>query len=422
MSRSIRKASRWQKIRKFFQDIHLWMGLTGGLVLIVVCFTGTVYVFNTELTEAAAPELYKVAYQGTEQRLPLDSLVGMAEAASGGRAAGIRVSDDPRRSLQVFIRKEGDKARSGQAWFVDPYRGTLLGGADQPNAMRDFMSAMFSLHRWLLLDKVDEPIITGLDNRKLGSYITGTATILFTIGCLTGLIIWFPPRVRNWRQGLKIKWRAGWKRVNHDLHNTLAFYSLLFLLLMGLTGPQWSFPWYREGMQKLLGVYREPAPREQSGRNPVAAMVEAREPKGERAPSGTKPPASLDEVLATMRTALPYTGEVHIGLQDRSLGTYTGTKTRTGFFAPAAGDKIVVGTDGKLRSLDRFRDKPFNERVAGSIKAIHVGSVYGGFTKILYFLACLVATSLPVTGTLIWVNKLKQRRRPLRVADARVAA
>ena len=58
-----------------------------------------------------------------------------------------------------------------------------------------------------------------------------------------------------------------------------------------------------------------------------------------------------------------------------------------------------------------FRNRPFNERVAGSIKALHTGSIYGIFTKLLYFFACLVATTLPVTGTIIWIDKLKKKKR-----------
>ena len=53
-----RNKSNWQKIRKLFNDLHLWLGLTSGLVVIAICFSGTVYVFNTELTERAAPHLY----------------------------------------------------------------------------------------------------------------------------------------------------------------------------------------------------------------------------------------------------------------------------------------------------------------------------------------------------------------------------
>ena len=87
------------------------------------------------------------------------------------------------------------------------------------------------------------------------------------------------------------------------------------------------------------------------------------------------------------------------------------TKTKTGFFAPAAGDRLVINRyTGAVEKTEIFRNKPFNERVAGSIKAIHVGNVYGTFTKLIYFIACLIATTLPITGTLIWLNKLKKRR------------
>ena len=88
------------------------------------------------------------------------------------------------------------------------------------------------------------------------------------------------------------------------------------------------------------------------------------------------------------------------------------TKTKLGFFAAAGGDRITMGPkNGKVVKLDIFKKKPFNERVAGSIKAIHVGNVYGTFTKILYFLACLIATSLPITGTMIWLNKMKKKTK-----------
>ncbi|HQY17633.1 MAG TPA: PepSY-associated TM helix domain-containing protein, partial [Ferruginibacter sp.] len=67
---------------------------------------------------------------------------------------------------------------------------------------------------------------------------------------------------------------------------------------------------------------------------------------------------------------------------------------------------------GNVLKKDIFKERSFNERIAGSIKAIHVGNVYGTFTKLIYFLACLIATTLPVTGTLIWLNKMKKKRKP----------
>ena len=74
MSNRSPEKTKWQKVRKFFNDIHLWLGLTSGLVVIAVCFSGTVYVFNTELTEKAAPHLYNVQPLAGKDRIPADSL------------------------------------------------------------------------------------------------------------------------------------------------------------------------------------------------------------------------------------------------------------------------------------------------------------------------------------------------------------
>ena len=257
-------------------------GAYSGLIVVAVCFSGTVYVFNTELTERGAPHLYKVTPVSGEERIPVDSLIKKIEAVSGGTISSITIPADLKRTYHFNIKKKGDDSRGGVAYMVNPYTGEIAGTSKDKNGTRDFMSTMFSLHRWLLLDKIEKPIIRGLPNKELGSMITGCATIIFTLGCITGLIIWFPQKIRNWRQGLSVKWKAGWKRVNHDLHNSLAFYALFFLLLMGFTGPQWSFEWYRTGLQKTLGTYKpKDAPKEktlkstllQNGTSPASLSI-----------------------------------------------------------------------------------------------------------------------------------------------------
>ncbi len=406
--------SGWQKIRKLFNDIHLWLGLSSGLIVIAVCFSGTVYVFNTELTEKAAPHLYKVETVAGKQRIPVDSLVEKVKQETGGTIASVTIPAALNRTYQFNVKKKEDStARGGTTYMVNPYTGTIVGNSKEKNGTKEFMGTMFSLHRWLLLDKVKKPIINGVENRKLGSWITGFATIIFTLGCITGLIIWFPQKVKYWKQGLKVKWNAGWKRVNHDLHNTLAFYSLIFLLLMGLTGPQWSFEWYRTGLQKTLGTYK---PKEQPNQKATTEPRSERKEDKAEARNDTKLLAtarlSVADYIREADKALPYTGNYVITLPADAAAKTMISKTKIGFFAPAAGDRITMDpTNGKIVKLDIFKKKPFNERVAGSIKAIHVGNVYGTFTKILYFLACLIATSLPITGTMIWLNKMKKKKK-----------
>lgn len=410
MKQPERQKFSWQRIRKFVNDIHLWLGLGSGLIVIAICFSGTIYVYNTELTEMAASHLYKVDQPLGLERIAPEQLMGKVQEIGGGKVTSVNVPADPGRTYQFSVKKEGDKSRFGTTYMVNPYTGEIVGSSQEKNSTKEFMGTMFSLHRWLLLDRIETPIVEGLTNRELGSRISGWATIIFTLGCITGLIIWFPQRLRSWRQGLRIKFNGNWKRLNHDLHNSLAFYALFFLLLMGLTGPQWSFPWYRDGLQKTLGTYKpKPAETEKSPKN-----------EGEKAkPAGNillaeerSASLNLTAYIATANQSLPYKGNYLITIPSDSKTPVNISKTRVGFFAPAAGDRLTLDQKtATLVKLDIFREKPFNERIAGSIKALHVGNVYGGFTKLLYFLACLIATTLPVTGTLIWLNKLKKKKR-----------
>lgn len=427
MAQPKRKKTTWQKVRKLFNDIHLWLGLGSGLIVIVICFSGTVYVYNTELTERAVPHLYKVDQVAGADRIAPEQLIEKIQQVSGGKVTAVNIPADPGRTYQFNVRKKDDKSRFGITYMLNPYTGEIVGNSLEKNGTKELMSTMFSLHRWLLLDKVEQPIVSSMTNRELGSKISGWTTIVFTLGCITGLIIWFPQKVRTWRQGLKIKLSGNWKRINHDLHNTLAFYSLIFLLVMGLTGPQWSFEWYRDGLQKTLGTYKpkpqgaEGKPGEAGGKSPNGEVRSER--KGEAGNKSStdasaspveheQQPLAITAYIAAANKLLPYKGNYMVTLPADAKAPVAISKTRVGFFASAAGDRLTLDQyTGATVKLDIFRDKPFNERIAGSIKALHVGNVYGGFTKLLYFIACLVATTLPVTGTLIWLNKLKKKRR-----------
>lgn len=417
MVKTARKKTTWQKTRKFFNDIHLWAGLISGVIVILICFSGTIYTYNTELREWASPHLHRVQVPAGEQRIPADSLIPKIASESGGTITAISLSADPARTYQFSARVEGDNSRFGTTYYVNPYTGDITGTSKEVTKTGEFMQTMFSLHRWLLLDKIEEPLFGELPNRQLGSYISGTATILFTLGVLTGLVIWFPQKLRTWKQGLKIKWSGGWKRINHDLHNSLAFYSLIFLFIMGITGPQWSFPWYRTGLQKTLGTYKERTDDRGSARRGTNAETSGKDgsatagrPRIHKQEGEELKMLSFASYLAAADETLPYRGDYRISLPKEGETSLSISKNRVGFFAPAASDQITLdASTAEVKEVEIFRDKPFNERIASSIKALHIGNIYGQFTKLIYFLACLVATTLPITGTLIWLNKMKKK-------------
>lgn len=425
--------STWQKIRTLLVDIHLWLGLASGLIVIVVCLSGTLYVFNTEVRELALPELYKAKHAEGAVPMQIETLITKVKTETGGKVVSIRISSDPDRTYQFMVKlknpkkegtadakntietaktaigskvKETKKGKSDEkrpsAFAVNPYTGEVLGNISEAKSFAgDFMKTMLGLHRWLLLHKVEQPIFGTLENRTLGGYITGTSGIIFTLAVISGMVIWFPQKLKSWKQGLKVKWTGNWKRTNHDLHNTLGFYACIFLFVMGITGPQWSFSWYREGLRRTLGTYQpegfEPP------KDPVSVI---------RLNTANAAPLTIADYIKKTDEALPYKGDYNISLAKDSTSAIAVTKNRLGFFAPMAGDKLLLDQyTASVLKIDIFRDKPLNERITGSIKGLHTGEVYGLFTKLIYFLAALIATSLPVTGTMIWLNKLQKKKK-----------
>lgn len=456
------------KVRKLFNDIHLWGGLISGIVVFIVCITGTIYTYNTEIRAWAMPEFNKVKVEG--QKKNADQLLAAITPEVKGKIVGVKVpyadnaptffmynkkekdgegkekegkegkpenpkgqeghkpdgqkevkegatAEKPQRAGEAKVGESkgpqraapagpggpgGGRGQRANQLAVNPYSGQVIGDpSDVKTKTAEFMQKMFGLHRWLLLNEIEEPIIEGVENRKLGSWITGTATLLFLLGVITGIVIWFPNKMRAWKNGLNIRWSANWKRLNHDLHNTLGFYSCIILFLMAVTGPFWSFDWYRAGWQKTWGTYKSPdAPKEEKA--PVLSTL----------PTDGKKPMSIEETILAVNKVLPYDGDVTINFAKDSVGTVSISKNRTGFFAPSAGDKLTLDQySGEVLERDVFREKPFNQRASASIKALHIGDIYGPFTKLLYFISCLIATSLPVTGVMIWINKMKKTKK-----------
>ncbi|MEJ8757790.1 PepSY-associated TM helix domain-containing protein [Pontibacter sp. H259] len=410
--------------RKLFNDVHLWLGIASGLVLFIVCLTGTIYTFRSDIEKMLEPEKYSISASATGKPLPADALIAKLEQEQKGKVMSLEipaaktesyrvsiappVTDKPEAQPEANPKSEGKGGEKGEgkgkggeegprpiSYYVNQYTGTILGTTEGPAS--EFFGTVMKMHRWLLLGD------------SIGRIIVGIATIIFAILCLTGLILWWPKKLKNWKQGLKIKTDANWKRINHDLHNTFGFYSFTLLLIMSLTGLCWSFEWYREALGKVMG----------------AEVFKGRKEKPMATFAGAD--ASLlttEDFIASANNLLPYEGNMRISLPDNDTTAVVITKSKAGFLALNASDKVQLDQhNGKPLKVDIFADKPLNEQIVSLIKPLHLGDIYGTFSKVLYFLACLVATSLPVTGTLIWINKLnkkpkkKQKTRTIAVAE-----
>jgi uncharacterized iron-regulated membrane protein len=74
-----------------------------------------------------------------------------------------------------------------------------------------------------------------------GRFVNGIGATCVILLCLTGAVVWWPG-VGNWRRALTVNWRSFFARFTWDLHSALGFWSLLFVLMWGISGFYFCFP------------------------------------------------------------------------------------------------------------------------------------------------------------------------------------
>ena len=394
--------------RKVIHVMHLWVGIPCALFLFIMCLSGTLYVFNREITQWVDHSKFEVTVPAHTDPLPMATLITLLEKDQKGfKTTSITIPQSKTQAWTFGMQQQesNKKALKGQGsgerkekpktknFLVNPYTGVVQGDAQSTSYI--FFNTILQLHRWLLIS-----------NHDIGGAITGFAAIMMIFLQISGFILWLPAKLKSWKtravwkQGFRIKSGSTGKRLNFDLHKTLGFYTFLFITIMALTGPVMAFDWYRTGFTKALGV----TPVKKGADNELTSGIASDSVK-------TIP---IETALAKAGELFNYDAVIKITLPKNPKGVLTIQKTREGFFASAAIDRVILDQyNGGILKLDRFQDKTWGQKIVSLIKPIHTGELFGTLSKIVYFLACLLATSLPVTGIIIWWGKRNKRKPSL---------
>lgn len=107
----------FQFFRRFFYETHLWLGIVSGLVLFVVCLSGTILVFQDEVRHLAEPEKYYVKAPEGKTALSADALIAKVEAAKPGlKVASITIPEKANRTVSMSLtsaEQGGERGASG---------------------------------------------------------------------------------------------------------------------------------------------------------------------------------------------------------------------------------------------------------------------------------------------------------------------
>lgn len=375
-------------LKKIASFLHLWLGLAVGSVVVASFLPATLFVWEKELTDLYYKDYVFVEPNGKQP----ESLTKLLEAArktipSNQALEDVQISSDPRRAY-IFSGMEHAEDEGWNAFseveysntvYVNPYTAQVIGVVDQET---NWIWLLRIMHQQLLLQY------------DIGHLVVGVSTLIMMVMVITGLILWWPRNKGAIKQRFRIKFDAKWRRVNYDIHNVGGFYAQLFILIFAVTGLVWTFDWWTNGIYRLLGDNPEK----------VFNQVPALKPDAQIAAY------PLDRALADMMTKKKEWDKMSFYLTEKK---FLGVIRYNGDSGWDTWDlHHYDARNGDLYFSVKHEDKTTGAKWRNSNYAIHVGSIYGFWTKVLATIIAIFGTSLPITGFCIWWGRNKKRKKP----------
>lgn len=374
-------------LRRFLLQSHTLIGLSAGLILAVVGFTGGLLSFEQPIIKLASGNIMTVEVPDKAVPLSPETLLQRLRPQVDDRINSLTFSNKAADAVTVNLDSGG---RRGTNVYANPYSGEITGEARG----RDAMLQIMRIHRWLLLD-IDK-----------GRPIVGVATALLLILALTGLYLRRPKQLRHWRAWLPVI--PGRKRgAMRQLHLATGTWVLLIYLLSAGTGLWWSFDWYRAGLYNLAQV-------EQPTRQPPASTNSPND-----GPTVADDNISLNHTWSSFigalgsndyssaRISVPDSGDNRINVRYLLTDAPHERATNTMTFSAASGD---------LLAQQRYADKPKGERFISSIFPLHSGSFFGLPGIILMMIASFLMPLFFVTGLMLYLKRRRREKSPKRVS------
>lgn len=383
-------------LKKIASKLHLWLGFTAGLILVVNLIPASLFVFEKELSNWWYKDQIYVNQQKTSH-LPLSVLVKNAKAIlpKEDTISGLQLKNNPENTYAFTVFRASktpgftvfSEYEAYKQIYVNPYTGEVQGVVD----MR---------YNWIFLCRMmHQQMLLSYD---IGHLFIAITSLILIVSLITGIILWFPKNKAAFKQRFSVKWDARWRRKNYDIHNVGGFYTHLIIFLLVSTGLLWSFSWWATGFYKLMGSDYATM----SGRYEPAVQVPQLTVKGN----------PLDMAFEDMLNKRKNWTEMYVGLpavgasdEEQFISCYLTFNNHSGW---EEGDEYQYSTEtGAVVKQILHEQKSIALKWQHSNYAIHTGSIYGLPTKILMCLVTLFCASLPITGFLIWLGRNKKSKK-----------
>lgn len=346
---------------------HGWLGLTFGLPLFVICFSGALAVFSPEIDRLIHPEMRVRPPADPEARpLPWDLLAArVAEASPGGEITRISRSDDPRTAWEATV---SYSPRDHRLVHLDPFTGVVQG-----------QRTTFTARSFFRIFHKQFYILEGPLWPHGRVVVCAFATVLL-LSSITGLMLhrgW-------WKHLFRLRASRGGRVFASDLHRFAGVWSLLLGILFAVTG-MWFLA---ERLMEDAGIrVHDPGP------GIAPATLASRPPVLERLP--------LDTLLAGARDAYPGFEPTAVAFP-RGAGDPV-TIHGHGTAALADSDRVHLDPyDGRVLHADKAHESGVGGRLESLARPLHFGRFGGWLTKLVWTAAGLLLSLGILAGAAIW--------------------
>lgn len=373
--------------------VHLYLGLTSGLVIFIVAITGCLWAFQEEI-EAFTSGLPEIAIQDQPVLLPLEAKKLAHEVFPGRQVHGTLYAEENEPIKVIFYEYEPEFYHT---IYLHPYSGEVL---KVENNLTGFFPLVLEGHRYLWLPKI------------IGEQIVAWSTVIFAIMLITGIVLWWPKNKKSRKQRFSFDWKktTKWKRKNYDLHSIAGFYVSFVAIVVIFTGLIMAFEWFQTSVYRGLGGEKE-----------VVWSVPENKSEGEIFTGGMAP---IDQLFFRLKEEYPQAVdlEFHYPMTD-SESIYVEIGYEEGVYYNADYrfyDQYSLEEISSPTIYGVYEEAGLSEKVMRMNYDIHVGAIGGLPGRLLAFFASLICASLPVTGFVVWYGKKFKKKKKVLPGQAKI--
>jgi uncharacterized iron-regulated membrane protein len=224
-------------MRKVLFWIHLAAGLTAGLIVVWMSFTGVLLAYEKQIvawfdrnaSQAQSP-------QPAAMPRPLTEIL----AAHARPGTSVTLRSDPREPIELNL------GGSRGSIYLDPHTGGVRGNNSSGSGVRQSFQKITAWHRYL---GVQGP------GRATAKLITGICNLAFLFLVMSGAYLWIPKQW-TWQHLRPVLWFRGGlagKARDFNWHNTLGVWCMIPLAVVVAGAAPISFVWASDFVYRLAG-------------------------------------------------------------------------------------------------------------------------------------------------------------------------